>query len=600
MSNDNIFNRAITHPNFCGYLPQTLIPPRIEKTLDSIATLSPAQLARYYAPDHYVMGYADPAFSGGEYTRGLSFHDYKAREELNEFKHGDLPLELYADPICTHFEDNVSTIQSISDSEPSPYATFTEPTPTNEQQLTQRNRLITMNANSLNGNNINLSQVFGNVPRENIPVYPQITGIETKTPKYSISPDLMERFSIELDKATNTSTIKLDKDENDALLKIVSDAYPEFDTSDKTINLNKKVSIDIANNNDYVINDNSGMPAYCKLTDKYAYANFHKDPISYGQDIGPKNLIRTYKGDDGKTYFNDSSENTIDDVDINDDWKQHRVVIRENNKNTTKKEVEEIMNQQYEPYVAAKSIPRMMNAKNDVNNKFIRGGNIRQRINSNSSNIVRRGVNEKFVSNRDDGKNTVEKFNSGISDEFTPILPTISKQYLNALKTRAMAVAFYLSNNPEYKHWAKNWNMLKKNLDKSGLLFDMLDRTDSDIAYVINKGEEIKFRILDTNRFVPINVYQYVLYHEMAHMSTEELQHTAKFKELLSLISLAGFELGFIDLNRIPTEFWNTNGQPILNKESLKDEIIDGCGWMMKYSRNPAYYEKLCEYVYNK
>lgn len=149
--------------------------------------------------------------------------------------------------------------------------------------------------------------------------------------------------------------------------------------------------------------------------------------------------------------------------------------------------------------------------------------------------------------------------------------------YLEALRARAISVCFYLKSHPAYKKYKENWEFLQQNLNKTHLLFEKLDESDADIAYVIDKGEQIKFRIRDEKRFIPINIYQYVLYHEMSHMSTRELQHTPKFFELLSIIVVAGFELGYIDLRRVQSKFFLTNGKPILCKASLKGEITKGC-----------------------
>ena len=175
-----------------------------------------------------------------------------------------------------------------------------------------------------------------------------------------------------------------------------------------------------------------------------------------------------------------------------------------------------------------------------------------------------------------------------------PIEKEADYMYLQALKIRASAVCKFLNDHASYKKWSSNWKLLEKNLKRNVLLFERLDDTDADIAYVINKGDQVKFRIRDEKRYVPLNIYQYVLYHEMAHMSTTELQHTPKFHELLNIISLAGFELGFIDLSRTTKEFYMTNGQPILCRASMKEEIMDGCDWLKKANPNSdLYYDSI-------
>lgn len=163
--------------------------------------------------------------------------------------------------------------------------------------------------------------------------------------------------------------------------------------------------------------------------------------------------------------------------------------------------------------------------------------------------------------------------------------------YMSALKVRANAICDYLHLNQAYKSWMSNWDLLEKNL-KHGKLFERLSETDGDVAYVINKGDQVKFRIRDTDRYVPINVYQYVLYHEMAHMSTKELQHTPGFMKLLNIITLAGFECGFIDFKRYPSGYYTSNGTPILCKESMRQEVILGAKWLKEVNRgNEEYYD---------
>jgi len=146
--------------------------------------------------------------------------------------------------------------------------------------------------------------------------------------------------------------------------------------------------------------------------------------------------------------------------------------------------------------------------------------------------------------------------------------------YFQILKSRALAVMNFCIENPAYQPWKDNWKFLKSNIiNKNKLNFELLTRSDQDIAYVIEKGERICFRIHDKERYMPINIYQYVLYHEMSHMSTHELQHTPTFHKLLNLLSLAAYELGLIDLKRISKSIYTTNGAAILSAESLQDSI---------------------------
>jgi len=186
----------------------------------------------------------------------------------------------------------------------------------------------------------------------------------------------------------------------------------------------------------------------------------------------------------------------------------------------------------------------------------------------------------------------------GIRESFThPLNNTLDYTFIEVLKTRAMSLCYYLQNNKNYSEYASNWKLLEKNLQKSNYLFERLKETDQDIAYVINKGDEIKFRIRDSEKYIPLNTYQYVLYHEMAHMSTNELQHTKNFYKLLSILCFAAFENGFIDFSRLNNSYYKSNGQSILSKRSLQDEILEGAKLI---SKDELYIKELQKYISSK
>ena len=169
--------------------------------------------------------------------------------------------------------------------------------------------------------------------------------------------------------------------------------------------------------------------------------------------------------------------------------------------------------------------------------------------------------------------------------------------YLKVLENRAYSVTRFMLDNKNYNGYSGNWKLLEKNLKGGKMTFNRLKDSDADIAYVINKGDEINFRLRDKDRYMPINIYQYVLYHEMAHMSTTELQHTETFYKLMSIIVLAAFEMGLIDIRRQTTGLFETNGQPISDKGSIKNEIINGANLLKKEIINGAYYDSLILHV---
>ena len=203
-----------------------------------------------------------------------------------------------------------------------------------------------------------------------------------------------------------------------------------------------------------------------------------------------------------------------------------------------------------------------------------------------SSNVTTKGTKQIF-SKKESYNTSRARTNTTLEQFSNPIVEDADYMYMNILKSRAKMVCEHVSTNKFYSKWSENWKLLRHNLSRNKYLFKRLEDSDADIAYVINKGDEVKFRIRDQKRYVPVNIYQYVLYHEMAHMSTTELQHTPKFHELLNILTLAAFELGLIDLKRTTKEFYTTNGQPILCRAALQDEIVLGCDWLKK--ANPGH-----------
>lgn len=470
---DQIYNKDIYSNSYVGYIlksQRNYVPSN--NNIESISTMNPHPLARYSHPPKYVQGYADPSFSGGEYTRGLSFKDHDARNILSRDKHENLPiLNVYGEQNNTIMDNGV--FETIDDNTPiEKIRNIFEPPKTNDKPM--------------------ISPILGTVPGKYVPLYPEIRPYVMKDPAKEQEP-----FNFSFNGGPN-GIPKIEMTESE---------YNEITGMFKPregVDLNKNITIQIppssgssgiinrsSNGNN---NNNSGVNVRCKTCNLKENERF----------------IKNLEG-----YFPKET---------------------------------------FQPKIKS----------------LIIGGR-------NDNNVL----TERFT----DDVTTRQAINN----------------YLEALKTRATAVCFYLRNNVSYKHWAENWEFLESNLKKSKLLFERLDESDADIAYVINKGEEIKFRIRDEKRFIPLNIYQYVLYHEMAHLSTHELQHTPFFHQLLNIISLAGFELGFIDLTRVQRSFYLTNGQPILCKASLKEEIIEGCQWLIK--ANPGakeYYNDLIDLIKHK
>lgn len=161
--------------------------------------------------------------------------------------------------------------------------------------------------------------------------------------------------------------------------------------------------------------------------------------------------------------------------------------------------------------------------------------------------------------------------------------------YINILESRALAVCHFLNHSKAYAPWKSNWQLLEKNLRKCKVSFQMLKDSDQDVAYVINKGESVNFKFRDIDGYVPFSVYQYVLFHEMAHMSTKLLQHPPPFWELLSLICAAAYELKLFNVNAIDNIKSNLGTVNLTTTKDIRESIIEG--FVMIVNENSAYTE---------
>ena len=167
--------------------------------------------------------------------------------------------------------------------------------------------------------------------------------------------------------------------------------------------------------------------------------------------------------------------------------------------------------------------------------------------------------------------------------------------YKQMLRTHAKSICDFLLNFKPYKPWMKHWKILEANLKKTNLNISKLPTTDKEIAYTLDKGEVIKFRWEDSSRYIPIDVYMYVLLHELTHESfPPSFQgHGDPFPQMLCLLCVAATELKILDIQNIPKNIYMSNGRPITSRESIKTEILFGIDMLIEANKNN---EEIIEY----
>ena len=180
---------------------------------------------------------------------------------------------------------------------------------------------------------------------------------------------------------------------------------------------------------------------------------------------------------------------------------------------------------------------------------------------------------------------------------------TVDLLYKELIRAYSTAISFYLNNNPLYSAWSKHWKILQSNLEKTQLKVEQLPINDADVAYTQNKGELLCFRWRDNDHYILKDVFVYVLCHELTHQCfpSSFIGHQEPFPTLLCIITVAAFELQLFDITKIPMETVYSNGQELLSRKSIKQELLIGIDELRK--ANPTeeqYYHKLVSYIFHK
>lgn len=132
-----------------------------------------------------------------------------------------------------------------------------------------------------------------------------------------------------------------------------------------------------------------------------------------------------------------------------------------------------------------------------------------------------------------------------------------SAKMLDQLITRINTLIDNVKQHPE-----STYSLKRLKYWDSSFVFENIKESwkNESTSYSINKGEELVFCIRDkiNNSIHDINTLMFVAIHELAHIITNELQHTDKFwKNMKSLLHRAE-ELGlykYVDYNMNPVEY---------------------------------------------
>lgn len=194
-------------------------------------------------------------------------------------------------------------------------------------------------------------------------------------------------------------------------------------------------------------------------------------------------------------------------------------------------------------------------------------------------------------SDSDSIKNHKESFTQDFAN-------TADEVYLLSIRSNIESILRILEHIECFQIYASYWKDLRKNLDKNKWNINILPINDTDIAYSLNKGQELNFKTKDCNNFLPMKIMIYVLCHELAHVAcTNEKDHTETFSKIMWIIECAAFMSGLLKPNQIPYENIIFSEQSVVSRNIVIDELIIGFMYLQKSNKNIDYIDAAIKYL---
>ena len=194
-----------------------------------------------------------------------------------------------------------------------------------------------------------------------------------------------------------------------------------------------------------------------------------------------------------------------------------------------------------------------------------------------------------------------EGFKDSVTEPFTSsFTSSADNAYRLNINSNIHAILNIINGMECFNLYRLYWRDLKRNLDAHHWNINILDSLDDDIAYSLNKGEELNFKTNDNSSYLPYKIMIYVICHELAHVAcNKEVGHTETFIKIMHIIEVAAFIAGLLrpkDFPVVPIRFSN---QSVVSKDIVKFEIEDGVLLLMESNRDIDYLSSILNYIRN-
>lgn len=334
---------------------------------------------------------------------------------------------------------------------------------------------------------------------------------------------------------------------------------------------------------------------YCMLHQKFARVRNMNDLICSQQldnQISQfnKNKLRNefeksiegfHKSIDPRVCFDEELEESHE----NDDYKElhtqeHKESLRQSDIMKLRKEREENLKKNYKNYLEK---------------------NVKVDLQSNNKNELRKNYESEHVMPQRKAQREIQRNNlqRDSRESFTQdFANTADEIYLLSIRSDIESILRILENVECFNIYSSYWKDLRKNLERNRWNINILPVNDNDIAYSLNKGQELNFKTKDSECFLPMKIMIYVLCHELSHVAcTNEKDHTETFSKIMWLIECAAFMAGLLKPCQIPINNIMFSEQSVVSRSIVRDELIIGFMYLRKSNKNIDYIEAAISYL---
>ena len=176
---------------------------------------------------------------------------------------------------------------------------------------------------------------------------------------------------------------------------------------------------------------------------------------------------------------------------------------------------------------------------------------------------------------------------------------TANQVYKTTIKSTIMDIINILNSIECFDIERSKWIDMKHNLDRKNWNINILPPSDSDVAYSLNKGEELNFKSRDYSNYMPVKILTYVICHELAHVAcNRERGHTETFTRTMYLLECAAFMANRLRPSTFPVNDVHISDMDVVSRKVVVNELLIGFNILKSTGKNTEYIDSIIEYLH--